>query len=36
MPRTKDGGWILDDEEIQPLTKEELEGEEEREVEMPK
>lgn len=27
MPKTKDGGWTLDDEPIAPITKEELEGE---------
>lgn len=27
MPKTADGGWLLDDSEIVPPTKEELEKE---------
>jgi len=27
MPETKDGGWLLDDSEIEPIKKEDLEKE---------
>lgn len=30
MPRTEDGGWLLDDSEIEPLTKEDLKKEEKK------
>ena len=32
MPRTKDGGWILDDEELELPTQEEVERKEEAEA----